>query len=244
MVGFKSGQRLARLVGILSLVLTILERREEIGVVETFAVEALGITQNVVDLWDRLCLKWGQNCISPSAVLNFFTTFEPIGNQIKDLIQREIGMDQHVVGLEEDVQRLTSHLIVDNATNRVVWIVGRQGIGKKLLPRRFVPVSAPVLIATPGQDKAKPMEEFLHKILINSRCLIVFDDVWTPEDWVALQKLLPAQYNGNKIMITTHSRNTIPEVSIECFVHEKQALSDEEVGNYSMLGLVLIPLWS
>ncbi|CAK9175476.1 unnamed protein product [Ilex paraguariensis] len=50
---------------------------------------------------------------------------------IKDLIQRKIGIDQPVgddepfVGLEEDVHLLTSHLIADNAANRMVWIVGR-----------------------------------------------------------------------------------------------------------------------
>ncbi|CAK9175475.1 unnamed protein product [Ilex paraguariensis] len=221
MVGFKSRQRLARLVGILSLT--------------------------------------GQNCILPSVVLNFFTTFEPIGNQIKDLIQREIGMDQPVgddgplVGLEEYVQLLTSYLITNNAANRVVWIVGCRGIRKTTLAEKVyssvrshfdchtwfsVPQAlndkparlkiAIQLLLFEGKDKAKPIEELLHKLLINRRCLIVFDHVRTPKDWATLQKLLPAQYNGNKIMIITRNRNMVHEFSTECFVLEKRALSDEE----------------
>ncbi|XP_044414639.1 disease resistance protein Pik-2 [Triticum aestivum] len=76
----------------------------------------------------------------------------------------------------------------------------------------------------------KKTVETLAEILSNKKCLIVFDDLSSIEDWQWIKQLLPSRENtANKIIVTTRKLNVAESCSqIESQIYNLELLSDED----------------
>ncbi|XP_049387175.1 putative disease resistance RPP13-like protein 3 [Solanum stenotomum] len=72
------------------------------------------------------------------------------------------------------------------------------------------------------------LEIHLHKLLRESKYLVVVDDVWKKETWESLKKAFPDSKNGSRIIITTRNEDVAKRADDEGFVHKLRFLSQEE----------------
>ncbi|XP_042020318.1 putative late blight resistance protein homolog R1B-16 [Salvia splendens] len=77
-----------------------------------------------------------------------------------------------------------------------------------------------------SEKEEEEIELALHQCLTNRRYLIVFDDMWSIEAWDAIQRYLPDNSNGSRIMVTTRLSNLGSQLDNSCGL--KMKFMDEE----------------
>lgn len=177
-------------------------------------------------------------------------------------VQREIrqtfpkGSEKGLVGVDESVEELVSHL-VKNDNIQVVSISGMGGIGKTTLARqvfhhdivrRHFDGFAWVCVSKefqrkdiwqnilqeirPHDENIKEMDENklqaeLFVLLGTCRYLIVIDDVWKNEDWNRIKDVFP-QERGWKMILTSRNEGVGLHADPACFAFTPKILTHEE----------------
>ncbi|XP_023644099.1 putative disease resistance protein At1g59780 isoform X2 [Capsella rubella] len=169
-----------------------------------------------------------------------------------------------LVGLEKNVERLVEEL-VENDSNHGVSITGLGGLGKTTLARAifnhmtikchfdglvWVCVSQDckrknvwqtiLWTLSPG-DKDREMSEDelqvkLVQLLKTKKALIVFDDLWTNEDWNLIKPVFPVRKAASwKVLLTSRNEAVNPE----CVTFKPELLQPDEC--WTLLQMIAFP---
>ncbi|KAB2614575.1 disease resistance protein [Pyrus ussuriensis x Pyrus communis] len=77
--------------------------------------------------------------------------------------------------------------------------------------------------------KKDQIAERLCIIQKEKKCLVVLDDIWTPDAWNSLKPGLPiGEETKTRILLTTRKKHIAKIAGENCFVHESRALDDKE----------------
>ncbi|KAL4352750.1 hypothetical protein GQ457_06G024020 [Hibiscus cannabinus] len=145
-------------------------------------------------------------------------------------------MDDNIVGMEGDIRKLVSVLVVEESECRVVSISGMGGLGKTTLAKKiyhhnrvighfnhlvWVYVSQQCQrrkvweeilsgLKKLNKDERKKRDEDLatelYEFLKDEKCLVVLDDIWSTEAWDILKPAFPVEPSSNNKILIT-SRN-------------------------------------
>ncbi|XP_057800191.1 uncharacterized protein LOC131015784 [Salvia miltiorrhiza] len=76
--------------------------------------------------------------------------------------------------------------------------------------------------------QCKVKESEIYKYLKGRRYLIVVDDIWSMEAWDHIQRLLPDDNNGSRIILTTRLKNVATYASSMSPIHTMHFLDDQQ----------------
>ncbi|KAK2993689.1 hypothetical protein RJ640_027041 [Escallonia rubra] len=140
--------------------------------------------------------------------------------------------EAELVGIERPKRQLISWLVNDDSGLKVVSVAGMGGSGKTTLVKKvyedtevkryfqcpvwinieellkqvihqlFHEVSQPVPQAVEIMD-SHGMKEHIRNFLQHSRYVLVLDDVWSLDAWIAMEIALPDNSHGSRVLLTT-----------------------------------------
>ncbi|XP_073138820.1 putative disease resistance protein At1g50180 [Henckelia pumila] len=143
---------------------------------------------------------------------------------------------QHFVGMDYDIENLVSLLVSDQEISRhpVIGVWGMGGSGKTTVAnkvykdvrvKRYFESFAWICITQkcqmesvmqdifrqllPAETKKDTIDELLeqiYKVQMETRCLIVVDDIWKLDDWKCLSKCFPNVGSHSKVLLTTRNK--------------------------------------
>ncbi|XP_057802856.1 disease resistance protein RPP13-like [Salvia miltiorrhiza] len=76
--------------------------------------------------------------------------------------------------------------------------------------------------------QCKVKESEIYKYLKGRRYLIVVDDIWSMEAWDHIQRLLPDDNNGSRIILTTRLKNVAAYANSASPIHMLPFLDDQQ----------------
>ncbi|XAR48922.1 hypothetical protein NMG60_11031911 [Bertholletia excelsa] len=109
------------------------------------------------------------------------------------------------------------------------WASVSQQWNKKDILRR-------ILISLTSLEKRDEVRRMLDEELVTSlhdvqkkkKCLVVLDDVWSPNVWEIIKPAFPSGENvESKILLTSRNNGVVSKMD-DCFIHELKLLSEEE----------------
>ena len=161
-------------------------------------------------------------------------------------------IEEHFVGMQNDVDRLVSLMIDRDNDHRIISIVGMGGSGKTTVAKKvfnhmdvqthfesfaWVTVSqqfnAERLLQEiwrqldPRRHRAmeyRELVEELCKTQTEKKCLVVLDDIWRMDDWTVLSHAFPITAVHCKVLLTTRIQR-VAEIGIS---HKLNLFSEEE----------------
>ncbi|XAR48917.1 hypothetical protein NMG60_11031905 [Bertholletia excelsa] len=89
------------------------------------------------------------------------------------------------------------------------------------------------LVPQENKDEVRRMLEVelvrrLHDVQKKKKCLVVLDDVWSPDVWESIKPTFPSGENvESKILLTSRNNGVVSKMD-DCFIHGLKLLSDEE----------------
>ncbi|CAI9118040.1 OLC1v1019545C1 [Oldenlandia corymbosa var. corymbosa] len=164
-------------------------------------------------------------------------------------------VEDHFVGMENDIAKLVSVVTDDHKNHRIISIWGMGGLGKTTLARkvykhkdvqRYFERFAWVCVTQQAQIKAilqdllmqllpekkddvrfmegRELVQQLYQVQMESKCLIVLDDIWKVDDWKSILAAFPVATGDIKVLFTTRNRK-VAEIG---FLYELKCLSETE----------------
>ncbi|KAF8395667.1 hypothetical protein HHK36_019617 [Tetracentron sinense] len=153
------------------------------------------------------------------------------GTSAANELQRQLresyphDVEEHVVGLEKDVEALVAELIKEEERIRVISIVGMGGLVMESAIMKQV--GAPNIELMKSLDVYELMGE-LYNFLEEKRYLVVFDDMWSTYEWDILKPAFPSGNIGSKIMFTTRNEEVAWLADSQSHPHRLRCLTVEE----------------
>ncbi|XP_044429279.1 disease resistance protein RPM1-like [Triticum aestivum] len=177
-----------------------------------------------------------KNCFVPVTINGDTSNLNYIVKRSKDLANFSRSLDEDIVGVDKNRERLEQWLAGDDLKCSVIALLGMGGLGKTALARNvykkererfqchaWVSISqtysredvlrnrskelskdnkANILSNTTGMD-ITCLEETLNKFLEQHKYLIILDDIWTPEAFDEMSRVLIHNDKGSILIITT-----------------------------------------
>ncbi|XP_042032158.1 probable disease resistance protein At1g58602 [Salvia splendens] len=168
------------------------------------------------------------------------------------------GQDVVVVGLDSNLKEIKDRLFQDSPELKLATIVGIGGIGKSTLAeqvykdpdildrfdiRAWVRVSQEysvrhvllgILNTTERltherrEDSEEELALYLHKILMYRRYIIIMDDVLDTHIWEFLNRYLPDNNNGSRLLLTSRLQNVASQLDSSSKPYQMRCLSDDK----------------
>ncbi|KAK8272507.1 hypothetical protein V6Z11_D11G335400 [Gossypium hirsutum] len=164
-------------------------------------------------------------------------------------------MDDNIVGLGKDIEKLVSVLVDEESECKVLSICGMGGLGKTTLAKKIYSQSQVVghfkhlawayvsqncqkrkiwedilsdfnlLSEADKKMKAEKLAEKLSSFLEENKCLVVLDDIWNTESWDSLKPAFSARETRSKILLTSRNKEIVSHADSKGFLYELQYLN-------------------
>ncbi|XP_073125295.1 putative late blight resistance protein homolog R1C-3 [Henckelia pumila] len=160
-----------------------------------------------------------------------------------------------MVGFDKDLIQIMDTLTGDQSSLQILSIVGMGGIGKTTLAKKvihdplivnhfdlcaWVTISQRYsvhkilldLLKEMGveeitQENDDELESTLHRSLFDRRYFIVMDDMWNVKVWDGINRFLPDNNNGSRVMVTTRLSN-VADYCVSCTSHQLHFLDKDQ----------------
>ncbi|XP_052479341.1 probable disease resistance protein At1g58602 [Gossypium raimondii] len=163
-------------------------------------------------------------------------------------------MDDNVVGLDKDIEKLVSVLVDEESECKVLSICGMGGLGKTTLAKKIYRQSQVVghfehlawafvsqncqirkiwedilsdLNILTEVDKKMKVEKLAVKLssfLEENKCLVILDDIWNTKAWDSLKPAFSARETKSKILLTSRNKEIVAHADKNGFFYELQEL--------------------
>ncbi|XP_057800216.1 putative late blight resistance protein homolog R1B-19 [Salvia miltiorrhiza] len=135
-----------------------------------------------------------------------------------------------VVGFDEDRLQIMSWLTSYSSELQVLPIVGMGGIdyNVEIILSNLLASMKGKGIQAESDLQCKVKESEIYKYLKGRRYLIVVDDIWSMEAWDHIQRLLPDDNNGSRIILTTRLKNVAAYANSASPIHMLRFLDDQQ----------------
>ncbi|TYH46639.1 hypothetical protein ES332_D11G352000v1 [Gossypium tomentosum] len=164
-------------------------------------------------------------------------------------------MDDNIVGLGKDIEKLVSVLIDEESECKVLSICGMGGLGKTTLAKKIYRQSQVVghfehlawafvsqncqirkiwedilsdlniLTEVDKKMKVEKLAEKLSSFLEENKCLVILDDIWNTESWDSLKPAFSARETRSKILLTSRNKEIVSHADSKGFLYELQYLN-------------------
>ncbi|CDP15580.1 unnamed protein product [Coffea canephora] len=108
------------------------------------------------------------------------------------------------------------------------WCIVSQVYTKKDLVLQILGWIVPELSDQYLNKSEVDLEEELKKRLMKNKYLIVLDDVWDADAWSGLERSLPNDANGSRILLTSRHPEVAKKINPNCEPHPLRQLTDDE----------------
>ncbi|KAK2969089.1 hypothetical protein RJ640_020400, partial [Escallonia rubra] len=149
--------------------------------------------------------------------------------------------EAELVGIEQPKRQLISWLVNDDSGLKVVSVAGMGGSGKTTLSFKIEELLKHIILQLFDEVKqavpqavetmaSHSMKELIREFLRQSRYVLVLDDVWSSDAWIAMEIALPDNSRGSRVLLTTRDF----DIASACCLKKKKkkytmnALSPEE----------------
>ncbi|KAB2006222.1 hypothetical protein ES319_D11G328300v1 [Gossypium barbadense] len=163
-------------------------------------------------------------------------------------------MDDNVVGLDKDIEKLVSVLVDEGSECKVLSICGMGGLGKTTLAKKIYRQSQVVghfenlawafvsqncqirkiwedilsdlniLTEVDKKMKVEKLAEKLSSFLEENKCLVILDDIWNTKAWDSLKPAFSARETKSKILLTSRNKEIVAHADKNGFLYELQEL--------------------
>ncbi|KAK2968229.1 hypothetical protein RJ640_027059 [Escallonia rubra] len=149
--------------------------------------------------------------------------------------------EAELVGIEQQKRQLISWLVNDDSGLKVVSVAGMGGSGKTTLSFKIEELLKHVIqqlfdeLKQPVPQAVETMashslKELIREFLQQSRYVLVLDDVWSLDAWIAMEIALPNNNRGSRVVLTTRNLSIASACCLKTRgkTYTMKALSPEE----------------